>query len=94
MWPIDRTLSSVPTPSQRAPGSDSYKVLLSIPQSSSVTAASPSDLLYPGHTFEESYPSVEMQSVYSAAQADWAITVPVLSIAQIEPFNYVQKAEW
>ena len=26
---------------------------------------------YPGHMLGESYPSAEIQSVYSAAQADW-----------------------
>ena len=45
-----------------------------IPQSSSITEASPSDYLvsYPGHSLGESYPSAEMQSVYSAAPADKA----------------------
>ena len=27
---------------------------------------------YPGHFLRESYPSAEMQSVYSTAPADWA----------------------
>ena len=26
---------------------------------------------YLGHSLKESYPAAEMQSVYSAAQADW-----------------------
>ena len=30
-------------------------------------------VLYPGHSLGESYPSAEMQSVYSAATAEWAI---------------------
>ena len=44
------------------------------PQSFSITGASPSDCLvsYPGHSLRESYPSAEMQSVYSTAQANWA----------------------
>ena len=35
---------------------------------------SPSDCLvsYPEHSLGDSYPSAEMQSVYSAAPADWA----------------------
>ena len=30
-------------------------------------------MLYTGRSFGESYPSAEMESVYSAAQADWAL---------------------
>ena len=63
--PIDRTLSGATTLGQSGPGSDSNKAL---------TGAIPSDYFvsYPVHSFEESYPSTEMQSVYSAAPADWA----------------------
>ena len=41
---------------------------------SSRTEGSPSDGLesYLGHSFEESYPSAERQSVYSIAPADWS----------------------
>ena len=54
-------------------GSDGSK---GIHRSSSITWASPSDYLVslPGHSLGESYPSVEMVSVYSAGRADWAIT--------------------
>ena len=43
-----------------------------IPHSSSITGASPSDYLvsYLGHSLGKSYPSAEMQSVYSVALAD------------------------
>ena len=41
--PIDRTLSGATTPSQIVPGSDGNKEVLRIPQSSSITRASPSD---------------------------------------------------
>ena len=42
---------------------------LCIPQSSSITGTSPSDCLvsYPGHSLGESYPSAEVQLVYSTA---------------------------
>ena len=48
--PIDRILSGVTTPSQNGPGNDGNEEILCIPQSSSVTGASPSDCLksYPG----------------------------------------------
>ena len=53
--------------------------VLCIPQSYSITGASPSDCLvsYPGHSLrgEESYASAEMESVHSTAPADWAILV-------------------
>ena len=69
IWPIDRKLFHATTPGQRGPWTDSNKELLRIPQRSSITGNSPLDRLipYPG----ESYLSAEMQSVYSAAPADW-----------------------
>ena len=49
-----------------------YIYILRIAQSSSIAGASSDCLvLYPGHSLEESYPSAEMQSVYSTAPADW-----------------------
>ena len=51
--------------------------ILRIPQSSSITEASPPNNLvsYTGHSLAESYPSTEMQSVYSVAPGDWAIHI-------------------
>ena len=56
-------------------GAMAIKGVLHIPQSSSITGASPSDCLvsYPGYLLRESYPSAEMQSVYSTVPADWVI---------------------
>ena len=47
--------------------------VLHIPQSSSITGATPSDCLvsYPRNSLGESYPFAEMQSAYSMASADW-----------------------
>ena len=49
--------------------------MLCIPQSSSITGPSLSDCLvsYPGHSLWRSYPSAEVQSIYSTAPANWAI---------------------
>ena len=46
-----------------------------VPRSSNITEASQSNCLvsYSGHSLMGSYPSVEKQSVYSTAPADWAI---------------------
>ena len=73
IWPIDKTLSGATTPGQSGPGSDGNKGVHCIPQSSSITEASPSDCLvsYPGYLLEKSYLSAEMQSVYSATPVDW-----------------------
>ena len=73
IWPIYRTLSGATTLGQNEPGSDGNEGLLCIPQSSSITGASPSDcwVLYLGHSLGESYPLPEMQSVYLTAQAYW-----------------------
>ena len=64
------TLSGVITPGQSGLGSNGNKGVLCIPQSSSLTEASPSDSLisYPG----KSYLSAEIQLVYSTALVNWA----------------------
>ena len=59
------------------PGSSGNKGVLRIPQTSSITEASPSDYLASKQDtrWGEYYPSAEMQSEYSAAPADWAIKI-------------------
>ena len=56
---------------------DGNEGVLRILQSSSITGASPSDCLvsYPGHLLGvwETNPFAEMQTVYSAAPADWSV---------------------
>ena len=47
MWPIDRILTDAFTPGQSGPGSDRNERILRIPQSSSITGASPSDFFVP-----------------------------------------------
>ena len=71
---LDQILSGATTLSLSRPGSNCNEVVLHIPQSSSITGASLSDCFvsYLRHALEESYPSVEMQSVYSTASTDWA----------------------
>ena len=64
IWPTDWTLSGATTPGQSEPRSDGNEGVLRIPKSSSITGTSPSDCL------RESYPSAELQSVYSTAPAD------------------------
>ena len=77
IWPIDRTLSGATSPDQSGPGSNGNERVLHIPQSSSITEASPSYCLvsYPEHSLAVgvSYLSTEMQSVYSLTPANWAI---------------------
>ena len=68
-----RTLSGATTPSQCGPGRYGNKGVFHIPQSSSITGASPSDCLvsYQRHSLGESYPSAETQLVYPADPDDW-----------------------
>ena len=83
IWPLDRTLPAATTPSQGGPGSNGNEGVLRIHQSSSITRTSPSDclVLYPGHWLGGgSFPSAEMQSVYSTAPANWAINWTVSDI--------------
>ena len=67
------TLSDATTFGLSRPGSDDNEGVLHVPQSSSITEASPSDCLvsYQGDSLGKSYPSAEIQSVYSAAPANW-----------------------
>ena len=76
IWPIDRTLSGATTPGQSGLGTNGNVAVVHIPQSSSITEASPSDCLV---SYQEircggtgSCLSVEIQSVYSTVPADWA----------------------
>ena len=50
---LDGTLINIITPGQSGPGYDDYEGVLRIPQSFSITGASPSDCLvtYPGQSF-------------------------------------------
>ena len=76
IWSIYRALSGTTIPGQIGPGSYGNEGVLRIPQSSNITGASSSDCLvsYPGHLLERgSYPSAEVQSMYSTVPADWAI---------------------
>ena len=74
IWSIDRTLSGATTTDQSSPSSASNEGVLCIPQSFSITDASPPDCLVSlsGHLLGKSYFSVEMLSVYSIAPANWA----------------------
>ena len=74
IWSIDRTFSGATTPGQSEPGNDCNEEVFHIPQSCSITGTSPLDCFvsYPGHSWGESYPSAEKQSVYSTAPTDWA----------------------
>ena len=76
IWYIDRSRLGATIPGQGRSGNDSNEGVLHIPQSSSITGASPSDCLisYPRHTFGDSYSSAEMQSGYPVASADCATT--------------------
>ena len=72
IWPI----SGDTTMGQSGPGSDGNEEVLYIPQSSSITGASPSDFLvsYPRHSFGGgSNSSAEMQSVNLTAPVDWTV---------------------
>ena len=81
IWPIDWTLSDDTTLIQSGLGSNGNKGVLRIPQSSRITETSPSDGLvsYPEHWLGKFCPFAEMQSMYSAAPADGAIMIIILS---------------
>ena len=76
IWPVDRTLSRATSPGQSGPGNNGNEGVLRIPQSSCITGAALSDCFvsYLEHSLGESYPSAEMQSVYSTAQPTYMCT--------------------
>ena len=61
---------------QRGPGSNGNEGVFHIPQGHSIAGTSTSDCLvsYLGHSLGVSYPSAEVQLVYSTATANWAIS--------------------
>ena len=73
-WPIDRTLPGATTPDQSGPGSNGNERVQHIPQSFKIEASPLNgSMSYPGHSLEVTYPSAEMQSVYSTAPANWVV---------------------
>ena len=73
---MDRVLSGATMPGQSGPWSNGNEGVVHIPQRPSIIGTSPSDCLvsYPGHSSGGvSYPSAEVQSVYSTVPAVWAI---------------------
>ena len=82
IWPTDGILSG-------GPWCDGNKRVLRIPQISSITGALPSDCLisYSRHSLGVSYPTTEMQSVYSTAPADWAMSC--LEVSKHKKYNSV-----
>ena len=83
IWPIKKTLTGAITLGHSVSRSVDYEGIPHISQSSKITEASPSDCLesYPGHLPGESYPSAEMQSVYSTASANWATDIQSYSVS-------------
>ena len=73
LWAIGKTLSGASTQGQSGPGRDSNKWMLGIPQSSSITEASPLECLmsYPRHSLGETYLFAEMKSAYFTTPTDW-----------------------
>ena len=75
IWPIDRTLLGAMTPSQNGSESNSDKAVLHIPQSSSITGASPSDCLvsYPGQFGGEVFPFCRgaVSVFYNSSRLSW-----------------------
>ena len=77
IWPIDMTLSGATTLVQSGPGGNTNEGLLHIPKSSKAGDSSSGCLVwYPRHSlWGVGITPAEMQSVYSAALAEWAETI-------------------
>ena len=94
---LDRALSGATIPVQSGPGRNGNEGGLRIPQSSDITGTSPSDRLvtYPGLSSRRggSYPSAEVQSVYSTTLADRKKTIIIIIIV-IVPENLKGSRKW
>ena len=90
--PLARTLSGATTPGQSGSGNNGNEGIFYIPQSSVITGASPSNCLvsYSRLSLKESYFSAEMQSVYSTAPANWAVSQVRMESAPFVQY-YVQS---
>ena len=64
---MNKELSCATIRGQSGPGGNGSKRVLRVPQSSSITGTSPSVSLvsYTGHSVVRSYPSAEVETVYS-----------------------------
>ena len=85
--PLIGPLSGATTPGQNGPESNGNEGVLRIPQ-----GPSPSDCLvsYPEHSLGRgSYPSAEVQSVYSSAPAGWAINIKNLPVNGDFFYSYI-----
>ena len=72
IWAIDRNLSGATTPGQSGPERNYNEEVLHIFQSSRTRASQcDGNVSYLGHSLRGSYPSTEMQSVYSTAPAEF-----------------------
>ena len=63
IWSIERALSGATTPGQSGPGSNGYEVVLRIPQSSCISAISPSDCWVSGQYTELNVKTILIQII-------------------------------
>ena len=79
IWLIHGSLSGATIPGQSGSRSDDNEGVLRFLQSYRITGASPLDGLmsYPGHSLVGSYPSAEIQLVYSTAPANWVVQIRI-----------------
>ena len=89
IWLINRALSGATTLSHSGLGSNGNEGVLCILQSPSITETSPPDFLvsYTGLWWWGSYPSAEMQSLYSSLPADWKEYLPIIESSQQRHLN-------
>ena len=75
IWPIDRPLSGSTTPGKSGLKSNGNEEVLHFPPKYSIIGTWPWYFLesYCAYSLRESYPSAEMQSLYSTTPADWSL---------------------
>ena len=89
------TLSGVTTPDQSRPGIDGNEGVLCIPQSSSTTGTSPTNCLESFRTLiRGSYPSAEMQSMYSTDPHSSRLDNIIIIISSMNNFMIIFPCEF
>ena len=92
IWPIDWTLSAAITQGQSGPGSNGNERAISHPPKLQDWSLSIRLFSAISRTLVRrwwSYPSAEMQSVYSTAPADWSGAICLFKTEQMIDFNVI-----
>ena len=92
IWPVDGTLKGTTYPVQRGPGSNDNKGVVHIP---GLEPHHPKQFsIMPLVVGRRTYPTSELQSMYSMASADWVSSELTKLVQNVSWLNQVRNKEW